>query len=95
MIEVLLQRPKGMRLSVIVANIYNMNAGLFSSPELYDTIHQQVYSFLYRESKKKKSAFIRVPGRWGYYAIKRSYARQLKLQFSDTPLLPTTTPAHN
>lgn len=84
MIEILLQKPKGLRLSAIATNIYNMNAGLFSSPELYDDIYRVVKQFLYRESKKKKSVIVHVPDKWGYYAIRKGMTRQLKIQFDKT-----------
>lgn len=81
LVEILLQKPKGMRLSVIATNIYNLNAGLFSSSELYDEIYKTIKQFLYRESKKRKSIFVHVPDKWGYYAIRRKQARQLRLKF--------------
>lgn len=84
MIEILMRKPKGMRLSAIVKNIYNQNAELFSSGDLYDEIYRSTFRFLYRECKKKKSMFYHVPDKWGFYAVRRRQAKQLLLKFSQT-----------
>ena len=81
LIEILLLKPKGLKLSVIAANIYNLNSGLFSEDDLYEKIYRQTKQLLYRESKKRGSLFKSVNGKWGYYAIKPHYAKQLRLQF--------------
>lgn len=80
-VEILLQRPKGMKLSVIVRNLYNLNSGLFEDYDLYETLYNTTKQYLYRESRKKESIFKHVNDKWGYYAIKPHYARQLKFKF--------------
>ncbi|MCQ2076057.1 MAG: hypothetical protein MJZ20_03345 [Bacteroidaceae bacterium] len=81
LIDVLLMKPKGLKLSVIAVTLYNMNTGLFAESGLYEKIYKQLKPFLYRESKKRGSIFRRIPNKWGYYSIKPHYARQLKLSF--------------
>ena len=81
LIEIMLQKPKGMKLSAIARNIYNLNSGLFEAPELYEEIYHMTKQYLYRECKKKGSVFKSVSGKWGYYAIRPHYVKQLKLRF--------------
>ncbi len=83
LVEILLLKPKGLKLSAIAANLYNANSGLFAEEDLYERIYWQTKRYLYRESKKKNSIFKSVSGKWGYYAIKPHYVKQLKIQFKE------------
>lgn len=83
LVEILLLKPKGLKLSAIAAYLYNVNSGLWVEEGLYERIYWQTKRYLYRESKKRGSIFKSVNGKWGYYAIKPHYARQLRIQFKE------------
>lgn len=67
----------------IARNVYNRHADLFVHDIHYEEIHQSLQSYLWRESQRKRSIFMRLA--YGIYAIKPSIAVQLDL-FVDLPL---------
>lgn len=82
-IEILTAKPEGVKLCNIARIIYNSNCGLFEDPRLYDTIYTQLKRFLWTQSRRERSPFQAVNGRWGFYAIKRTFVQQLELPFDD------------
>lgn len=80
--ELLTQRPEGMKLCAIARCIYNSNTDLFADEDLYPQIYGQLKRFLWHQSKVKRSPFVSCK-RWGYYAIRKSAAIQFELPFDD------------
>ncbi len=81
--ELLTQKPEGMKACNISRHIYNSNCNLFDDIHKYNKIHSNVRRFLWQQSKQKNSPFQSVCGHWGHYAIKRSFAHQLELCFDN------------
>lgn len=83
MMDILLAHPEGVRVGNLTRAIYNSNCSLFTpdAAELLRQIHRQVYSFLWREQRKRHSPFLRT--RWGYYALRPHFVVQLELCFDD------------
>lgn len=82
-VEYLFNKPEGIRLINIIRHVYNSNSGLFEDPDLYSQINKSVRTYLWRQSKKNNSPFIRVPKKWGCYALKRGFVVQLELCFDN------------
>jgi len=81
-IELLTNKPEGMKLCNIARNIFNANNDLFADEDLYSQIYHQLKRFLWRQSKLKHSPF-KACKRWGYYGIRKSVAIQFELPFDD------------
>lgn len=82
-IELLLPHGKeGLRLSLIVRQIYNKHADLFDDTIKYEDIYKDVGLFLWKQSQKRESPFIH--NAYGIYAIKPDFAVQLDM-FWDLP----------
>jgi len=81
-IELLTQRPEGMKLCHIARAIFNSNNDLFADEDLYRQIYGQLKRFLWRQSKLKNSPF-KACQKWGYYGIRKSAAIQFELPFDD------------
>ncbi len=79
--ELLSQKPEGMKLCNISRCIYNTNCNLFDDGHKYKQIYSSVKRFLWNQSKLKNSPFQSVANQWGHYAIKHSFAHQLELCF--------------
>lgn len=65
-------------------HVYNMNCGLFSSPDFGD-VHRYVQQYLLRNSKSPQ-AIVESTGRRGYYRLNMQNspdARQLMLEFQE------------
>ncbi len=93
-VAVLLEHPKGMRVGDIARHIFNQQCNLFTSePErLYLTIYDSVRHYLWKQSARRSSVFRHA--RWGRYALRRHYAKQLQLVFKDpSSSVPTGTAA--
>lgn len=74
----------GISVRLLAKHVYNMNCGLFSSPEFAD-VHYYVQQYLLRNSKSPQSLLERMERR-GYYrlnALNSADARQMMLEFSD------------
>ncbi len=74
----------GISVQVLAKHVYNMNCGLFSSPDIGE-IHRYVQQYLSRNSKSSQS-LIESTGRRGYYRLNTDNsddARQLMLEFRD------------
>lgn len=81
-VEILTDRPEGMKLCNIARCIFNQNNDLFADEDLYWKIYYQLKRFLWTQSKRKNSPF-KACNKWGYYAIRRSFAVQFELPFDD------------
>lgn len=82
-IELLSERPEGMKLCNIARIIYNTHCGLFEDPNLYQHIYTQLKRFLWVQSRRERSPFRSVDNRWGYYRLRRSFSFQFELPFDD------------
>lgn len=81
-LQLLTDRPEGMKLCNIARCIYNANNNLFADEDLYWQIYGQLKRFLWHQSKLKHSPF-KSCGKWGYYGIRKSVAVQFELPFDD------------
>lgn len=72
----------GMRSCNVARRLYNMHADLFASSLVYETLRTDVEQYLWRETKRRFTIFVRKA--YGVYAIKPSIAVQLDL-FIDLP----------
>ncbi|MBR3092891.1 MAG: hypothetical protein IKG99_07690 [Bacteroidaceae bacterium] len=82
-VELLEHKPEGMKLQTIVKHVYNQNCGLFERPDLYKKMYSSISMYLWKQSKKKRSPFDSVAGKWGCYRLKRGFVIQLELCFDD------------
>lgn len=98
-IELLTDKPEGMKLCNIARNIYNSHCNLFEDPNLYHQIYTQLKRFLWVQSRRERSPFRAVDNRWGFYRLKKSFAYQFELPFDDFTydiVQPRpSTPTHN
>lgn len=77
-IEILLECGReGLRIKNIARRIYNRHADFFVTDLDYSEIHKSVTHYLWRQSRRGESPFIRT--RYGTYAIKPDFAIQLDL----------------
>ncbi|MCD8305017.1 MAG: hypothetical protein LUC86_09385 [Prevotellaceae bacterium] len=77
-IELLMESGKrGMKVKDIARHIYNRHCGFFAPEVVFDKIYMQVRFYLCRQVSGGRSPFWR--RRWGYYAIRPDFARQLTL----------------
>lgn len=79
---------RGISVSMLAKNIYNMNCTLFSQPDVQE-VHRTVQQYLLKNSKSSQS-LIESTGRRGYYRLNtnnNAVARQLMLDFSDEVLM--------
>lgn len=83
LVNILLEAGEnGLRSCVAARRLYNMHANLFASSLLYETLRTDVEQYLWRETKRRFTIFVRKS--YGVYAIKPSIAVQLDL-FIDLP----------
>lgn len=83
-IEILLECGRdGLRIKNIARRIYNRHADLFVSDIDYDEIRNSVGRYLWLQSHRAESPFVRT--RYGTYAIKPDFAIQLDLFLDTTP----------
>lgn len=73
---------EGMRSCAVARRLYNIHANLFASTLVYETLRTDVEQYLWRETKRRFTLFVRKS--YGIYAIKPSMAFQLDL-FIDLP----------
>lgn len=83
LVELLAYKPEGMKLCSIVKYIYNCNCSLFEDADLYRQIYSNVRWFLWSQSRRKDSPFVRVNGKWGMYGLKKNFMVQLELCFDN------------
>ncbi len=69
----------GMRVADISRYVFNIHVGLFVDDLRYDDLHQTIRCYLWRQSKLRRSPFMRV--KYGMYAIKDDMAIQLDFDF--------------
>ncbi len=81
--ELLTQKPEGMKVCNISRHIYNTNCSLFDDEHKYKKIYSNVRRFLWQQSKQKNSPFQSVEEHRGHYAIRKSFAHQLELCFDN------------
>lgn len=82
-ISILLSHHEGVKVVNIARTIYNENHSLFEDRDFYKKLHSSISVFLWTQSKKRKSPFMRVKDKWGVYALKRHFALQLELVFDN------------
>ncbi len=75
----LLKGKEGMHVSQVSRMVYNLHTNLFDSKINYYDLHQIIRTYLWRQSKMRRSPFMRV--RYGYYAVKPDLAVQLDFCF--------------
>jgi hypothetical protein len=80
-IELLTQKPEGMKACNIARCIYNSHCNLFDNSNQYHKIHDTIRHFLWQQSKHKNSPFKKVKNLWGVYTLKQSFVTQLELCF--------------
>lgn len=83
LVELLAYKPEGMKLCRIVKYIYNCNCSLFEDADLYRQIYSNVRWFLWSQSRRKDSPFMRINGKWGMYGLKKNFMVQLELCFDN------------
>lgn len=89
-VDILLEAGNdGMRVCNIARNVYNRHADLFAADLVFERIHQAVSMYLWKESLRKGSLFMRKS--YGVYAIKPAIAVQMDL-FIDLPQDKEDTP---
>lgn len=85
-VQILLRSGRGgMPVAEISRLIYNKHAGLFDEELTFDSIHQTLRCYLWRQIHYRHSAFRKV--KYGVYAIKDEMALQMDIDF-DNPLPP-------
>ena len=72
---------RGISVSMLAKNIYNMNCTLFSQPDMQE-VYRTVQQYLLKNSKSSQS-LIESAGRRGYYRRNNAVARQLMLDFRE------------
>lgn len=75
---------RGISVSMLAKNIYNMNCSLFSQPDMQE-VYRMVQQYLLKNSKSSQS-LIESTGRRGYYRLNtgnNAVARQLMLDFRE------------
>ncbi len=82
-IELLSNRPDGMKPCKIARHIYNSHCGLFEEKNLYPQIYSSVRRFLWEQSHKNESPFSHKNNEWGVYTLKKSFVTQLELVFDN------------
>ena len=82
-VELLEHKPEGMKLQTIVLHVYNQNCGLFERPDLYKKMYTSISMYLWKQSKKRRSPFQSVAGKWGCYKLRKGFVIQLELCFDD------------
>ena len=78
---------RGISVSMLAKNIYNMNCTLFSQPDMQE-LYRAVQQYLLKNSKSSQS-LIESTGRRGYYRLNtnNAVARQLMLDFREEEIL--------
>ena len=82
-IDLLSQKPEGLKVSTIAIHIYNSQGNLFTDEGLYQKIYESVRQFLWQQSRKRNSPFAAVDGKRGYYKLRRHFNIQTELMFED------------
>lgn len=75
----LLKGKEGMHVADVSRMVYNLHTNLFDSKLNYQTLHQLIRMYLWRQSRMRRSPFMRV--RYGVYAVKPDLAVQLDFCF--------------
>lgn len=78
----------GLPVAEISRFVYNKHAGLFDTELTFDSIHQTLRCYMWRQIHYRHSVFRKV--RYGVYALKDDAARQTDIDF-DNPLPPLNT----
>ena len=83
MVEELINNPDGLKVRAIARSIYNSEVTLFDidAANKFKKIHNSVQRFLWSQSRKQKSPFVRK--KWGLYALRKGFVYQLELDFAD------------
>lgn len=83
-VQLLLRCGKGgMRVADISRFVFNKHCGFFNDDLTFDSLHQTLRCYLWRQSTLRRSPFRRL--RHGVYAIKEDMALQLDFDF-DRPI---------
>lgn len=77
----LLKGKEGMHVAQLSRMVYNLHTNLFDRKLNYNDLHQLIRTYLWRQSKMRRSPFMRV--KYGYYAVKPDIAVQLNFCFDD------------
>lgn len=84
-IEVLKEaNGRSMSVSLIARHIYNKKVGLFAGTLSFDEIYQSVRFYLWSQSNRPSSPFIKGEKR-GHYLVRKEVFFQLELDFSTPP----------
>lgn len=75
---------KGLPVRLIAREVYNRHAGLFNTGMTYRRVYQSVRFFLWAQSRKRSSPFMKAGAR-GQYALKPGVCGQMKLHFTEYP----------
>jgi len=86
-VEILTNRPEGLRVSAIAVHIYNRQRGLFDDGCKYDKIYAAVKQYLWTQSQKPHSIIKAVKDKRGYYTISNSYFLQHSFDFDKSEYL--------
>lgn len=88
-VQILLRSgSSGLPVAEISRIIYNKHAELFDEELTFDSIHQTLRCYLWRQIHYRHSPFFKV--KYGVYAIKADMALQMDIDF-DNPLPPLPT----
>lgn len=82
-IEILTNNPEGVKVNNISRQLYNSHCSLFETDDLYKSIYESTRRFLWKQSKSPSSPFCKVDGKWGVYALRKSFVIQLELCFDN------------
>lgn len=82
-IELLTNRPEGMRPCKIAKHIYNTHCGLFEDEDLYQQIYRSIRHYLWEQSNKNDTPFSHKDNKRGVYTLKNSFVTQLELSFEN------------
>lgn len=72
---------RGLPVRIIARQVYNRHAGLFNSRLTFEHVYQNVRFFLWSQSRKASSPFVRTE-RWGWYALRPDAVRQMRIDFT-------------
>lgn len=89
----IMQGGEGMRLCTIARRVYNKHVDLFNSNLDYTDLRLKITSYLWSQSKRKDSPFIRIG--YGIYAVKPDIAVQLDLFWDMQQDLQPERPSRN